>query len=74
MQDVPPEIQNWTLMTSRIHLRQILSHLNIPENIIQPFVMYRQENVPLVQSRPTIVNNYVPPEVEVSKSAAKTFN
>ncbi|KAJ8968599.1 hypothetical protein NQ317_004415 [Molorchus minor] len=33
MQDIPQEIQSWTLMTSRVHLRQVMSNLSVPESI-----------------------------------------
>lgn len=43
MPDVSPEIQNWTLMTSRVQLRQIMSNLNFPESILQPYIVRRSE-------------------------------
>lgn len=65
MQDVPQEIQNWTVMTSRIRLRQVLGNLNVPESAIQPYIIFQQETVSI--PRPSIiVNNIARPEVEVS--------
>ncbi|XP_018580281.1 large proline-rich protein bag6 isoform X2 [Anoplophora glabripennis] len=51
MADVPQEIQNWTLVTSRVHLRQVMSNLSVPESVLQPYIVRRSEN-----SLPSVVN------------------
>lgn len=51
MADVPQEIQNWTLVTSRVHLRQVMSNLSVPESVLQPYIVRRSE-----ASLPSVVN------------------
>ncbi|CAH1106518.1 unnamed protein product [Psylliodes chrysocephalus] len=41
LRDIPQDIQNWTLMTSRVQFRQILSNLSIPESILQPYIVHK---------------------------------
>ncbi|CAG9856439.1 unnamed protein product [Phyllotreta striolata] len=55
MRDIPQDIINWTVVTSRMQLRQILSGLNIPESALQPFIVHKAAQPPQEppQSLPT---------------------
>lgn len=67
MQDVSPELQSWTLRTSRYQLRQVLSNLNIPENELQTYIVLTTD--PILQNRPNIVaSEYIPAPEEVSNN------
>lgn len=43
MQDVPADIRGWTLVASRVHLRQVISNLSVPESVLQPYIVRRSE-------------------------------
>lgn len=47
MQGLPTDIQQWTRMTSRTHLRQILSNLSVPQSILQPYIVRKIDAVTL---------------------------
>ncbi|KAJ8919800.1 hypothetical protein NQ315_006329 [Exocentrus adspersus] len=70
MTDVPQEIQNWTLMTSRMHLRQVMSGLSVPESVLQPYLVRKsQASLPSAVNRSDVGDadvrsNSAAPEVE----------
>ncbi|KAJ8927917.1 hypothetical protein NQ314_019547, partial [Rhamnusium bicolor] len=51
MAGVPQHIQNWTLMTSLVHLRQVISNLSVPESILQPYIVRQSE-----AALPSVIN------------------
>lgn len=42
MQDIPRDIQDWTLISSRRYLRRILSNTSNREDALRPFIVHRQ--------------------------------
>lgn len=45
MQGIPPDIQQWTLVASRAHLRQFISNLSVPQSILQPYIVRKVDSV-----------------------------
>lgn len=45
MQGIPQEIQQWTLVASRAHLRRFISNLSVPESILQPYIVRTVDSV-----------------------------
>ncbi|XP_072393525.1 uncharacterized protein [Diabrotica undecimpunctata] len=71
MRDVPQHVQNWTLMTSRVRLRQILSNLNIPESVLQPYIVHRPMT-PILE--PMVENETEVESMEVDAQESRTEN
>ncbi|XP_050511249.1 large proline-rich protein BAG6 isoform X13 [Diabrotica virgifera virgifera] len=71
MRDVPQYVQNWTLMTSRVRLRQILSNLNIPESLLQPYIVHRPMT-PILE--PMVENETEVESMEVDAQETRTEN
>ncbi|KAG5900468.1 hypothetical protein JTB14_010882 [Gonioctena quinquepunctata] len=65
--DVPQDIRNWTLMTSRVHLRGIISNLSIPESILRPYIV-RQSDAVIT----SVVENRQPVSGDVAVTANVT--
>lgn len=61
MQGIPPDIQQWTLMASRAHLRQFISNLSVPQSILQPYIVRRVDSV-------------TSPVLEVSQAGSRVRN
>ncbi|CAH1179566.1 unnamed protein product [Phaedon cochleariae] len=63
MQDIPQDIQNWTLMTSRVHLRRILANLSIPDSILQPYIVHQSDPIEPTddESRPIVPSSTITP-------------
>lgn len=64
MEDVSPELHNWTLMTSRFQLRQVLSNLNVSENDLQLYIIRTSD--PMDQNRQNVIRDYALDPVEVN--------
>lgn len=47
MQGLPPDIQQWTTVTIRVHLRQFISNLSVPQSILQPYIVRTVDAVTL---------------------------
>lgn len=47
MQGLPADIQQWTVMTSRVHLRQFIANLSVPQSILQPYIVRTVDAVTL---------------------------
>lgn len=62
MLDVMPELRSWTMMTSRYHLRQVISNLNIPDTELQQYIVLKTDTQSSVPNRQ---NEYIPEPVEV---------
>uniref|UniRef100_A0A6P7GL72 Large proline-rich protein BAG6 n=1 Tax=Diabrotica virgifera virgifera TaxID=50390 RepID=A0A6P7GL72_DIAVI len=71
MRDVPQYVQNWTLMTSRVRFRQILSNLNIPESLLQPYIVHRPMT-PILE--PMVENETEVESMEVDAQETRTEN
>ncbi|CAH0547365.1 unnamed protein product [Brassicogethes aeneus] len=54
--DVPPEMQQWTFLSSRVHLRQFLSNLSVPENVLQPYIVHMAPVQPAVSVAEPVTN------------------
>ncbi|XP_056647813.1 large proline-rich protein bag6-B isoform X2 [Diorhabda sublineata] len=63
MRDIPQDIQNWTVMTSLVQLRQIVANLSVPEGLLQPYIVHRtSRSVLTTNNEETVVQKE--PEVE----------
>lgn len=45
MQGFPNDIRQWTAMTSRIQLRQVISNLSVPQSILQPYIVRKADPI-----------------------------
>ncbi|KAK4877337.1 hypothetical protein RN001_009843 [Aquatica leii] len=54
MEGIPRDLQHWTLMTSRAHMMIVLSSLDVPESILQPYIVREVDAV-----TPSLVNEPV---------------
>lgn len=45
MQGSSADIQQWTAMTSRAHLRQFISTLGVPQSILQPYIVRTVDSI-----------------------------
>lgn len=52
MVGIPADIQQWTLITSRVQFQRFISNLSVPESVLQPYIVRRAEAV-----LPSIVNS-----------------
>ncbi|KAF5303718.1 hypothetical protein FQR65_LT00862 [Abscondita terminalis] len=52
MEGIPGDLQQWTLMTSRAHMILVLSSLDVPESVLQPYIVREVDAI-----TPSIVNN-----------------
>ncbi|KAK9881545.1 hypothetical protein WA026_016423 [Henosepilachna vigintioctopunctata] len=43
MQGIPQDMQEWTLMNSRARLRQLMSNLNVPVQVIEPYIVHKTD-------------------------------
>ncbi|KAF5302679.1 hypothetical protein FQA39_LY10175 [Lamprigera yunnana] len=51
MQGIPSGLYQWTMMTSRAHMMLVLSSLDVPESILQPYIVREVDPI-----TPTVAN------------------
>lgn len=67
MQDIPPELVQWSQRLSRIQLVQFSNTINIPESELQPYIVKTDDSVTTAESAPlTVSNGAVSDEVKLT--------
>lgn len=67
MQGIPQDLQQWMLMTCRTHMSVVLSSLDVPESILQPYIVREIDAItPSIAHEPvTSQGNSTAPQVEL---------